>query len=138
MSDRSENDEDGDRRKFLKGCVTGAAVAASVAGHGLLKLPVEARPPVMASLAPAPDPSDPTFDANGVQLPSLTSDPAHRVGSIYFRSDLAQLRLDDGSSYYTIPKKLVFSKGGVVLSPVAQAIVVWRAPLDRKSTRLNS
>jgi hypothetical protein len=130
MSDRNENDDDGDRRKFLKGVVAGGVVAASVAGYGLLKNPVEARLPVAASLASAANPRDPTFDANGVQLPSLTSDPAHRAGSIYFRSDLGQLRLDDGSSYYTIPKKLVFSKGGVVLSPVAQTLVVWRAPFS--------
>ena len=58
----------------------------------------------------------------------LTSDPPHREGSIYFRSDSLQLRLDDGTSYYNISKDQVFSKGRVILTPVPQTIVIWRAP----------
>jgi hypothetical protein len=38
------------------------------------------------------------------------------------------MRLDDGTSYYSLPKQQVFSKGGAILSPVAQTIVIWRAP----------
>jgi hypothetical protein len=38
------------------------------------------------------------------------------------------MRLDDGTSYYTLPKQQAFSKGGAIVSPVAQTIVIWRAP----------
>ena len=124
--------KDADRRKLLKGCVASAAVVASLAGYSLLKLPDGTFATVSVSQSTGrstiPDPNDPTLDANGIQLPSLTSDPAHRQGSIYFRSDLSQMRLDDGASYYTLSKNQVFSKGGVVQSPVAQTIVIWRAP----------
>jgi hypothetical protein len=113
------------RRKLLAMGAAGAVAAASVAGYSILKL---ADSSGTKSITSTSDPSDPTFDANGVQLPSLTSDPPHREGSIYFRSDLSQLRLDDGSSYYTIAKQQIFSKGGVILAPAAQTIVIWRAP----------
>jgi hypothetical protein len=120
------------RRKFLTLGVAGAVVAASAAGYDLLKLPHRSsnstNNKAQNTQAISPDSSDPTFDANGVQLPSLTSDPPHREGSIYFRSDLLQVRLDDGTSYYTLPKIQVLSKGGVILSPTAQTVVIWRAP----------
>jgi hypothetical protein len=134
LSDRNKvTDEvkDAKRRKFLAMGVAGAVVVASVAGYTLLRLPDGSYATTKTTQTAQPessDPSDPTFDGNGVQLPSLTSDPPHREGSIYFRSDLLQLRLDDGISYYTIPKQLVFSKGGAVLSPTPQTIVIWRAP----------
>lgn len=128
-----ETDEvkDAERRKFLTMGIAGAAVVASAAGLDLLRLPHKSSSTTGASQAALPASSssgDPTFDANGVQLPSLTSDPPHREGSIYFRSDSLQLRLDDGTSYYNLPKSQAFSKGGVVLSPIAQTIVIWRAP----------
>ena len=111
--------------------VAGAVVVASAAGYDLLRLPHRSSATTnTAQMAQAESSgsSDPTFDANGVQLPSLTSDPPHREGSIYFRSDLLQARLDDGKSYYTLPKQQVFSKGGAILSPAPQTIVIWRAP----------
>jgi hypothetical protein len=123
--------KDAERRKFLTMGVAGAVVVASMAGFTLLRLPDgsyattrTARTAQTGSL----DQRDPTFDANGIQLPSLESDPPHREGSIYFRSDLLQMRLDDGTSYYTLPKQQVFSKGGAIVSPVARTIVIWRAP----------
>jgi hypothetical protein len=119
------------RRKFLSMGVAGAVVVASAAGSDLLKLPHRSSTTThkaqMAQVGSSGS-SDPTFDANGIQLPSLTSDPPHRKGSIYFRSDSLQVRLDDGTSYYNLSKSQVFSKGGVVLSPTPQTIVIWRAP----------
>ena len=38
------------------------------------------------------------------------------------------MRLDDGKSYYNLLKSQVFSKGGTILSPTPQTIVIWRAP----------
>jgi hypothetical protein len=119
------------RRKFLTVGVAGAVAVASAAGYELLKLPHRSSIPTnkaQTAQTASPDPSDPTFDANGVQLPSLTSDPPHRPGSIYFRSDSLQMRLDDGKSYYNLLKSQVFSKGGTILSPTPQTIVIWRAP----------
>ena len=119
------------RRKFLTMGVVGAAVVASAAGVDLLRLPHKSSSSTGTSQSAQPasqGSSDPTFDANGVQLPSLTSDPPHREGSIYFRSDSLQVRLDDGTSYYNLSKNQIFSKGGVVLSPTPQTIVIWRAP----------
>jgi hypothetical protein len=109
-----------ERRKFLKGAIVGAGAVAIATGFDILRIP-------KATSQPPSDPSDPTFDSNGVQLPSLTSNPAHRQGSIYFRSDISQLMLDDGTSYWQIEKQQIFSKGGTILSPVEQTIVVWRA-----------
>jgi hypothetical protein len=114
------------RRKFIAIGAVGAVAAASAAGYAALKAPSA---PVSSNTSNQ-NPGDPTFDANGVQLPSLTSDPPHREGSIYFRSDLLQMRLDDGKSYFTLPKQQLFSKGGSVLGPVAQTIVIWRAPFS--------
>ena len=119
------------RRKILTMGVVGAAVVASAAGVDLLRLPHKSSSSTGTSQSAQPasqGSSDPTFDANGVQLPSLTSDPPHREGSIYFRSDSLQVRLDDGTSYYNLSKNQIFSKGGVVLSPTPQTIVIWRAP----------
>ena len=126
------------RRKFLAAGAAGAAgvvVAATAAGYGWMK-PLVVSPSsegasstnTGVSQAVGSGPSDPTFDSNGIQLPSLTSDPPHRQGSIYFRSDLSQMRLDDGASYYTIPKTHLFRKGAVIQSPVPQKIAIWRAP----------
>jgi len=120
--------KDARRRKFLTMGVAGAVVVASVTGYTLLRLPDGSYTTTRTAQAASSGPGDPTFDANGVQLPSLTSDPPHREGSIYFRSDLLQMRLDDGTSYYTLPKQQVFSKGGAILSPIPQTIVIWRAP----------
>jgi hypothetical protein len=126
----SDEVKDAKRRKFLTMGVAGAVVVASVAGYTLLRLPdgsyATTRTAQKAQTASS-DPSDPTFDANGVQLPSLTSDPLHREGSIYFRSDLLQMMLDDGTNYWVIPKQQVFSKGAAISSPTAQTIVIWRA-----------
>jgi len=119
------------RRKFLTMGVAGAAVVASVAGYTLLRLPdgsYTSTKSEQTTESTSATPADPTFDGYGVQLPALTSDPPHRQGSIYFRSDLSQLRLDDGTSYWTLPKQQVFSKGGAIPSPVPQTIVIWRAP----------
>ena len=141
MSERNNEAKvkDSQRRKFLAAGIAGAAVVASVAGYTLLRLPdgsyttrttqtTESTMTSQTTQSPATNPTDPSFDANGVQLPLLTSDPPHRQGSIYFRSDLSQLRLDDGTAYYTLPKKQVLSKGVVVQSPVPQKFVMWRAP----------
>ena len=121
--------KDASRRRFLAMGVAGAAVAGSVAGFNLLKLP-NGSYITTKSYSASSTPADPTFDSNGVQLPSLTTDPPHRMGSIYFRSDLLQMRLDDGTSYYTIPKQQVFSKGGTILNPVPETVVIWRAPFS--------
>jgi hypothetical protein len=121
--------KDAERRKFLTMGVAGAVVVASAAGYDLLRLPHRSSTITnTAEMAESSGSSDPTFDANGVQLPSLTSDPPHREGSIYFRSDSLQMRLDDGTSYYNLPKNQVFSKGGVILLPIPQTIAIWRAP----------
>jgi len=123
--------KDAKRRNFLTMGLAGAVVVASVAGYNLLRLPDGSYTTTRTTQTPqavSSGSSDPTFDANGIQLPSLTSDPTHREGSIYFRSDLLQVRLDDGTSYYSLPKQQAFSKGGAILSPVAQTIVIWQAP----------
>lgn len=122
--------KDPKRRKFLATGVAGAVVVASLAGYTLLRLSDGSyvTRTDQGAQTKSSGPSDPTFDADGVQLPSLTSDPPHREGSVYFRSDLLQVRLDDGTSYYSLPKKQAFSKGCCILAPSAQTIVIWRAP----------
>lgn len=134
MSKQIPEVRDPEKRKLLRLGLSGAVVVASAAGLHMLRLPDGSETTTQgtgANQGAGSSPADPTFDADGVQLPSLTSDPSpHRAGSIYFRSDLLEMRLDDGVSYYTIQKMQVFSKGGVVLSPTAQKLAIWRAPFS--------
>lgn len=131
------------RRKFLAAGLAGAVVVGSAAGYYLLRFPdgtytlttqsVSSTAPASSegqNLSSVQDSSSSNPGESGFQLPLLTFDPPHREGSLYFRSDQLQLRLDDGLSYYTLPKVQAFSKGGVVLSPAAQTIVIWRAPFS--------
>lgn len=110
--------------------LAGAAVAGSVAGYYLLKAPGGTG----TSIKQASGSPDLTFDEYGIQLPLLTTDPPHREGSVYFRSDMLQMRLDDGQSYYTIPKRQTFSKGGVIMQPSPLTVVAWRAPFACTAT----
>lgn len=104
--------------------LAGAIVAGSAAGYYVLKLPDGTYTSIKIGSGNSP----PTDDAQGHQLPSLSSDPPHKKGSIYFRSDLLQLMVDDGTSYFTLPERQLFSKGGAILQPSPQTVVVWRAP----------
>lgn len=120
------------RRQLLKGIVLGGVAVATTSAIGYTGIkPID-------DDAQKSKGSDPTFDGNGIQLPPLTSDPPHREGSVYFRSDLLQMRLDDGTSYYTLQKQQVFSKGGVILAPIPQTIVVWRAQFDCTVTAIKA
>lgn len=91
-----------DRRKFLKKAVVFGAIAGPSLAAGDL---IGAR----RALASSPNPTvgaDPTFSADGVQVPSLAADPASPVaGQVWFRNDLGQLRVQSNTSAYSVGSK---------------------------------
>jgi hypothetical protein len=85
-----------ERRKLLKMGLVGVGAAAGALAMGGLDRTV------LASGGGGGRLGDPVFSANGVQLPSLTSDPSHLAGNTYYRSDLGLFTADDGTHYNRI------------------------------------
>lgn len=100
-----------ERRDLIKktGLFTAASAATLVLGSKLLPTTHEpitssvtqayqAAKQTLVSSSSSGGSSDPTFDANGIQFPDLASDPAFRSSSMFWRSDLQQVRASDNRS----------------------------------------